>query len=299
MTKKITKKDAQSIIDSYVAGMSSSELCNIYNLRRTYICKLVQGYSWKECDRPNNIIEIANSNQQKSQIKIGHKNELHASYALLTQKQHSIIIGSLLGDGYITPPQHKRFCIFAKDQCVKFQPYLQWHFNELLPYSCNIKEIHSDKNITNKNGKIVTIKSKQRLVAYRYSTHRHPVFSDYRNKWYINNKKIVPNDLELSVETLAVWYWDDGCNDFKGRKALIYTNGFTIEEANFLSEKIKQEFGFCPKVQTHNSKYTGDLQPILYFGSKNYDELIYIIKPYLFCDCFEYKTKWRKAWTKG
>ena len=295
---KITKNDAQKIIDAYVAGSSSLELCAVYGLHKSHVCKIIQGQAWQGCTRPANIAEIAKHNLQKSQIKVGHNSKLHASYPSLTKKQHAVIIGSLLGDGYISPPQYKRFSIFAKDQCVKFQPYLEWLSNELLPYSLSITEKHSDKKIVNTKDSIIMELVKKRLVGYRYQTHRHPVFSDYRNKWYINNKKIVPNDLELSVDALAVWYWDDGCNHFKDRRATIYTNGFSIEEANFLAEKIKQQFGFCPKVRKRISKCTGKPQPILHFGSKCYDELIMTIKPYLFCDCFEYKTKWRKAWTK-
>lgn len=293
MTQKITKFQAQTIINDYVSGKSSKDLSKEYNLRKNYICKLIQGYTWKACNRPSNIKEISNLRSVQAQIKKGYKDEYHKSFPPLTKIQNSIITGSLLGDGYV---HCSRECYqFEKQQCAKYKQYLDWHLQELRPYSNKIRERFRHEKLLNNNGKIVKIKTDKEINhSFIFSTHSHPIFAELRKKWYPHNKKTIPTDIELTEEAIAVWYGDDGCNDLAGRRAYLCTNGFLIEEVDFLREKLKS-FSIYPNLTKVKSKYTGKMQPVLSFGGENYDCLINLIKPHLFFHCFSHKIAWRKA----
>jgi hypothetical protein len=115
-----------------------------------------------------------------------------------------------------------------------------------------------------------------------------------RRKWYPDGIKIVPPDLELNPQRIAIWFFDDGSNNVKQRCAVICTNAFTIDEVEFLSAKLN-DFDLLPTIMMHKPKYSEELQPMLKFTKNSYDNLISLIKPYMLWDCFAYKTEWRPA----
>jgi hypothetical protein len=197
-----------------------------------------------------------------------------------------IIVGSLLGDGTIK--NCKANCSFSKCQCKRRKTYLDWHYEMLYPYSSSVDQRFSNEKLIGKNRLIERQKTEKYLSAYILRTHHHPVFTELRNKWYKDRTKIIPNDLTLNPQRIAIWFFDDGSNNVEQRHAILCTNCFTLEEADFLCQKF-HEFN---KVK---SLYTGMQQPILKFSKSSYDNLIDIIRPYCLWDCFKYKTEWRAA----
>lgn len=290
---KITQETAQKIIDEFCQGNSSYELADKYDLWQTSICNLISGRSWPKCKRPDNIKELIKFRHEKGLFKKGMK--YHIDVSPLADFQNEIIIGSLLGDGHI----RKLPCVntsFSKSQCKKYKQYIDWHNKMLKPYSSTISKIYSDeKLIAVKGGLIVERrKVKKYLAGYSYNTHQHPVFTDLRNKWYPNSKKIVPTDLKLTPLTIAIWFCDDGSNSFDHRYATIATQSFTVTEAEFLCELL-QEFNINPTIMIKVSPKTGIRQPILKIHSDSYDNLIELITPHVTWKCMAHKIKWRRA----
>lgn len=128
----------------------------------------------------------------------------------LTQEQHDIIIGTLLGDA----------CIPYADHGNNY--YRVSHSSRQYGYLASLKEqmgewvssvgIRQDKK---------TVEHKT-YYGYMFKTIHHPAFSDYRREWYRDSLRgSVPTEYlkappmaifeNLSDRSLAYWFFDDGC----------------------------------------------------------------------------------------
>ena len=298
MTKLISKNSpinqetAQQIIDEYCLGVSTYDLADKYNLWQTSICNLIAGRSWPQCCRPDNIKELIIERHEKGLLQLGRK--CHIDAPPFTSPQLDIIIGSLLGDGSLRKEYAN--ASFSKSQAKKRLEYLEWMQEILVPYSNRIdKKYSKEKLIGGKGGVIIERrKVKKHLAGYALRTHQHPEFTKLWHQWYKDKIKIVPTDLELNPLRIATWFWDDGSNNYDQRMAIFCTQSFTIEEAEFLANKL-HGFDIRPKVRTVLSQYTGRKMPILKIYSRSYDNLIQLIKPYMLWPCFEHKIRWREA----
>lgn len=293
---KITQKTAQKIIDEYCQGSSTYELGDKYGLWQTSICNLISGRSWKQCKRPENIEELIQSRREKGRFRQGRNDHLHETYPELTGQQKEILLGSLLGDGYLSKiPKNQINSAFLKKQCKKYKKYVEWHVEELSPFSKKIDKIYSNtKPICNEAGIVEHVEVPRYLAGHSVRTCQHPFFTEMRQKWYPNGKKIVPLDIDLTPLSIAIWFCDDGSNNPNNRCAVICTESFSIKEVEFLSDCFSK-FDIQPSIWIKNSKKTGSDQPILQFHSESYDKLINLIKPHITWNCMKHKTKWRKA----
>ncbi len=141
----------------------------------------------------------------------------------VTCRQEEIIIGSLLGDAYITKRGQIQF-----EQSEDQKEYLFWKHKELS--SISYKNISLVRRFDKRLSKTYT--------SYRFWTRQY--FLSWRNKFYINNRKTIPKDIQISPLTLAVWYMDDGC--FSDHKCIIATDGFVEEDITFLREILLIRF---------------------------------------------------------
>jgi hypothetical protein len=290
---KINQLTAQKIIQEYLDGASSYQIASKYNIWQTTVCNVISGRTWKDCIRPENINEIINKRKEKNWL-IGKK---YKELPELSEIQENIIIGSLLGDGYISKSKNnsKKNSRLTKKQKHDKKEYLDWHFEKMEKYSNSLKPIYSHEILLNdKNKRIIREKSEKFLSGYGYSTCNHPNITKFREIWYPNGKKTIPNDLVLNPHIIAIWFCDDGYNNFKQRWALLCTQSFSVEEVIFLQEKLKN-FNINTTIQFAKSFYDERKMPMIKFTSNAYDNLIELIKPYVIWDCFKYKIEWRPA----
>ena len=113
----------------------------------------------------------------------------------LTQLQRSIIIGSILGDGYlrIVP---RRFNAFLEiNHSFAQREYVDWKF-EMLKSICR-----SGPKMRNGNGA---------RIAYRFTTRQMTEITELFSAFYANGKKRIPDSIQLDPIMLAVWFMDDG-----------------------------------------------------------------------------------------
>lgn len=209
----------------------------------------------------------------------------------LNTLQKEIITGSLLGDGFLHNLRNDRCnSHFAKSQTIAKKEYIKWHVDIFDEYSSGL---HIGQNKPNLNLEIPP------CIKYcTFRTYNQPYFTELRKKWYPQDKKIIPLDLKLSPQTIAIWFFDDGSNDKKFRAATLCTLGFSIEEVYFLVELLKN-FELNPTVNIRTSRFNGKEQPLIKFNGKSYDNLINMIKPYMLWDCFQYKIDWRDIKVKN
>ena len=287
---KITQEIAQQIISEFCLGSSSYDLADKYDLWQSSICNLISGRTWIKCQRPENIKEIIKERHEKGHFKKGRADALHQSYPPLTERQMEIMIGSMLGDGHLHKlSKNKPNSYFSKQQCKKNKEYVQWHCEELSPFTkCIHLTFHKTKMVC-ENGVIAHVPTEKYLGGYIVTTCSHPIFTELRCKWYPKGVKVVPDDLVLTPLSIAIWFCDDGHNNYKNREALICTNSFTVLEVEGLCE-LFHDFDIHPSIIFQKPE-----QPIIRVNSKSYDNLIHLISPHISSDCMKYKIKWRRA----
>jgi hypothetical protein len=124
----------------------------------------------------------------------------------LTQKQKSIIIGSILGDGYLRIIKGRQDAFLEINHSAKQRAYVDWKFSLLNGLVA---------------GKPKFREGRSRRVAYRFYTKQHPQLTKFYGQFYQRGKKFFPEKIKLNPIILAVWFMDDGS---KCRSSDVYIN---------------------------------------------------------------------------
>ncbi len=190
---------------------------------------------------------------------------------LVSQEEHDLILGSLLGDASIR--QREKNSCFRFSDSIKQKPYAEYKKSFLKDFK--ISEFREVKRKLNKNI----------IHAVDFATKTHAVFNYYRNLFYPNNKKIITKEIlnQLNPRSLAFWICDDGsyCNSLG--YIILCTNVYTLEEHKLMQEFFKEKFGLNPTICFKDGKYY-----YLRFLKKDTERLVEIIKPFM-PTCMNYK----------
>ncbi len=150
----------------------------------------------------------------------------------LTSEQKSLIVGSILGDGYIRQLPNRADAFLEINHSIKAKDYVDHKYKILK----NICESEPKTRYTDES------KTKQ---AYRFYTKQNPEITLLYKQFYKEGKKVIPKDLKLDPITLAVWYMDDGSktqNKLNIANTNIYLNTqqFSLNEQKFLLHLLRQ-----------------------------------------------------------
>lgn len=144
----------------------------------------------------------------------------------LSQVQRSILIGSMLGDGTLRKANGKKNALFEVNHAYQYKEYVDWKYQ-------NLKEfVLTPPKMRNNNGN---------RIAYRFTTRSLPVFTDFYQKFYCENKKKIYSMLELDDLALAVWFMDDGSKSYNS--IYLNTQQFSADEQIFLLNILKEQYG--------------------------------------------------------
>src|SRR6266436_4916998 len=108
----------------------------------------------------------------------------------LSEAQHSLVIGSLLGDGSMRCKTH---ALLEINHSASQRSYVDWKYQQLEEL------VATPPSLRQGNGS---------RVAYRFVTRSHSSLTPYYELFYELKRKRVPA-LELSPLSLAVWFMDD------------------------------------------------------------------------------------------
>jgi hypothetical protein len=141
----------------------------------------------------------------------------------LTKFERSIIIGSLLGDGYMRIMPGRLNAFLEINHSIKARDYADYKYNSL-------KRICKSKPKERK--------SNDGRIAYRFFTKQHPELTKIYKQFYVNGRKTIPK-IDLDPVILAVWYMDDGS---KSRDCDIYLNSqqFSLKEQKRLLSRLRE-----------------------------------------------------------
>lgn len=142
----------------------------------------------------------------------------------LTEVQHSLVIGSLLGDGYM---QCKTHAYLKIGHSIKQRAYVDWKYELLSAF------VRTKPKQYRGNGN---------RVGYRFCTRSLPILTPYFYLFYgKENKKSIPKNLILTPFSLAIWFMDDGS---RNRKSIyLNTQQFLVQEQQFLLQLLYIQFG--------------------------------------------------------
>lgn len=156
----------------------------------------------------------------------------------LTQLQKDVIIGSILGDGYLRQLKGRKNAFLEINHSIKQKEYADWKYLIL-------------KNICKSNPKVRN--SNGGRIACRFYTKQHPKLTELYNFFYENRKKIIPDNFVLNPSILAIWFMDDGS---KCRISDVYLNTqqFNLKDHNKLINALK-ELGLIVKLNKDKEYY--------------------------------------------
>lgn len=191
-----------------------------------------------------------------------------------TEEQMDFINGLLLSDGTIS----KKSCALkVNTSSYEFAKFIYDNLpSEIWCDSCILKQERIDN------------RTKKTYTTYRLYTHANEAFKDLRNLWYVNDKKVVPENLIINKKVLLNWYLGDGClsqNHIKKITHLIKlcTNSFNETEIN----KI-----LLPQLKEYDARisFTELNQPIIIIPRKKCENFLKDIGE---CPFSDYEHKWK------
>jgi hypothetical protein len=143
----------------------------------------------------------------------------------LDERQRDILVGCILGDAYIA--QRGKIQI---EHCSAQKSYVDWKYEQLksISYGEPKQVVRFDTRYQHETS------------SYRFWTRQF--FRDWRARFYIERRKIVPEDLgEFSPLTMAIWYMDDGSLSEK-HHMILSTDNFTDLERHHLIALLQTSF---------------------------------------------------------
>jgi len=113
----------------------------------------------------------------------------------LSQTQKSVIIGSLLGDGYLRIVPGRQNAFLEMNHSFSQKEYVDWKYSifQDITKSAPKKRVMDDVR-----------------TAYRFYTKQHPEITRLYRMFYKDGIKIIPRDIHITSLSLAVWFMDDG-----------------------------------------------------------------------------------------
>jgi recombination protein RecA len=193
----------------------------------------------------------------------------------LTSRQRSILVGTVLGDGFLQKTG-SRNAQLRLEHGGEQKAYLQWKadaFSRLFQ--------GEPKQMTRQHPH-----SKETYTYWRYQSNASPAFGVWRQYFYdADGTKHIPRDLGkyLSPLAIAVWYMDDGYFDHRDRASHIYLGRVTRRDVENARNALAEAIGIHCRVK--NKKEKGF---VLHFAGDANRELHEVIGPYML-DQFSYK----------
>lgn len=211
----------------------------------------------------------------------------------LSRDQMERLLGNLLGDGTLSKISGRvKNSRFSFKQAKIRSEYVEGRHSDFRQIARPIR-IELSKKAAKIDGQWThKINRDGFYESVQFYTYAHEFFTELESKWYLRHDgkyvfnelgtriKIVPKDLELTWQMVAYWFADDGQHRVSRREINLATNGFRLNDIEFLVGKLSI-LGIQSTIQK-----TG----VIYIKSVSYDAFITNITPFLTdFECLQYK----------
>ena len=236
---------------------------NLNKIKAGILARLRTNRELKLFSQKNNVYKISARKLIKL-VREWNQEIQNNPFILLTQEEHDLIIGSLLGDASIR--QRDKNSCFRVAHTIKQKKYIDWKLSIMKNF--NISEYTERSRIINQ----------RKLTMIHLATKTHSIFNYYRKLFYSKGKKIITKKIlkQLNPKSLAIWICDDGSYDNTQGYIVLCTNAFSLEEHKLMKQFFKEKFGLEPPIGFRDKKYY-----FLRFKQEDSKKLIEIIKPYI------------------
>lgn len=178
-----------------------------------------------------------------------------------------VVDGLLLGDGFIETTTNGRTGRLVIGQSGHRMPWIADLHSQLSDFGvASSLSTLSTCNVTIK-GK-VCVRSERMVLK----THTYPLLGDQQRRWYQGRVKVIPKDVTLSPQSIALWYFGDGCVGGNGYRAYFCTDGFSRDDVSWLVCALRSTYNWAP-TQTRKNR-------ILLLKSRDRKSLKDMIEPY-------------------
>ena len=173
----------------------------------------------------------------------------------LSKTQSNIVYGTMLGDGYMRCKINAHLQI---THSINQKEYVDWMYGVLKDCVLTQPKVYVGNGTR---------------IGYRFFTRSLPCFTKIYRKFYQDKKKIIPLDLELNEQILAVWYMDDG--SLCDKSCYLNTQQFPEQEQLLLSRLLLKDFGLTARRDRDKQYYR------LRFNVKESRKFVDLIRPYI------------------
>ncbi len=181
--------------------------------------------------------------------------------ANLTPEARSVIVGCLLGDGYLTPNGSLQV-----EHCLAQAAYTSWKYEKL-------------QAIVGQQPKMVERYDRRTNKTYRsVRFYTKAVLKDFRDGFYQDRRKIVPSFLGDILDPLAVavWFMDDGGRGARTPRGLVFnTSCYSAREQVLFQEILYDLFGLVTSIHQHGKGFQ------LYIKAESFALFSDLVSPYL------------------
>jgi hypothetical protein len=179
----------------------------------------------------------------------------------LPLETRSIIVGTMLGDGYLTPNGSLQV-----EHSLDQAEYTFWKYGKLKP-------------IVGRRPRLVERFDRRTRKTYRsLRFYTKTVLKDFRDCFYQSRRKIVPTHLGdiLDPLGLAVWFMDDGGRGARTPRGLVFNiSSFSTAEHVFLKNLLFDVFGVVSSIHQHGKARQ------LYVRAESFSRFSELVSPYL------------------
>jgi len=179
----------------------------------------------------------------------------------LSPEARSVVVGSLLGDGYLYPNGTLQI-----EHRLDHAAYTLWKYEML-------------KCIAGRPPSTVERYDSRTGKTYRSMRfYTKAVLKQFRNAFYEDRRKVLPMNLGELLDPLAiaVWFMDDGSRGARTPKGLVInTSSFSADEQAQLRSVLAEKFG----VTTSTHRVGKGFQ--LYIKASSYEMFVELVSPHL------------------
>jgi len=188
----------------------------------------------------------------------------------LNERQRSIIVGTLLGDGHLEITSKGRTYRLKITHSIKQREYIEWLYDKLKNLVRTPPQRKLKKGIN------------KTYEEYWFNTYSFGSLRFYAQQFYVGRKKVIPKMIGKLLDPLAiaVWFMDDGSyKSNRHRTYIIHTLSFEKKDLEFMTEVLEKKFEV--KTKLHKQHYKNSVKWRLYILSESADKFKNLIEPYI------------------
>ena len=178
----------------------------------------------------------------------------------LSSTQKAILIGSILGDGYLQLSKTKTNARLQIRNTNKYVAYVDWKYKFFCDWSPNGLVKDSANNST------------------YFLTIFHPELLYWKKTFYSNGRKIIPINISALLThplSLAVWLMDDGNGYLRSKALRISSYCFLKEEHRLLQDCLMKNFEIDSKLCQDSKGFQ------LYIPVRSSEKLFNLVRDYI------------------